>query len=91
VVPYFLRVRSALRSVQEALGVPLRVVRLSVPLQDIERRLAGDVTSGRRDDLRDAASSIAAGEGVGVEDIVVKNDRPVGVVAREVMSWLGWL
>lgn len=90
-VSYFLRDRSALRSVQEALGVPLRVVRLLVPLQDIERRLAGDVTSGRRDDLRDAASSIAAGEGVGVEDIVVKNDRPVGVVAREVMSWLGWL
>jgi hypothetical protein len=46
--------------------------------------------SGRRDDLRDAAS-IAADEGVGVEDIVVKNDRPVGTVAREVMSWLGWL
>jgi len=71
--------------------VPLRVVRLSVPLHDIERRLAGDVTSGRRDDLRDAASSIAAGEGAGVEDVVVGNDRPVGTVAREVMSWLGWM
>jgi predicted kinase len=91
VVAYFLRDRSALRAVREALGVPLRVVRLSVPLLDIERRLASDVTSGRRDDLRDAASSIAAGEGAGVEDVVVRNDRPVGTVAREVMSWLGWL
>jgi hypothetical protein len=60
-------------------------------LQDIEQRLAADVTSGRRDDLRDAAASIAASEGVGVEDLVVKNDRPVSEIAREVMAWLGWL
>ena len=71
--------------------MPLRAVRLSAPMQEIQRRLASDVTSGRRDDLRDAAASIAAGEGVGVEDIVVSNDRAVGTVAREVMSWLGWL
>jgi hypothetical protein len=89
-VAYFVRDLDALRSVREALGVPLRVVRLSVSLPDIERRLASDVTSGRRDDLRDAASSVAAGEGLGVEDIVVRNDRAVGTVAREVMSWLGW-
>lgn len=91
VVAYFIRDLDALRSVREALGVPLRLVRLLVPLPDIERRLASDVTSGRRDDLRDATSSIANGEGIGVEDIVVKNDRPVGTVARDVMSWLGWL
>jgi hypothetical protein len=91
VVAYFLRDVNALHSVREALGVPLRVVRLSVPWPDIEHRLASDVTSGRRDDLRDAAASVAEGEGVGVEDIVVSNDRPVGIVAREVMSWLGWL
>ena len=41
--------------------------------------------------LSDAASSIAEGEGVGAEDIVVGNDRPAGIVAREVMSWLAWL
>ena len=91
VVAYFLRDSEALLSVQAALGVPLRVVRLAVSLQDIERRLARDVTSGRRDDLRDAASSVAVGEGVGVEDIVISNDRAVGTVAHEVMSWLGWL
>jgi len=26
----------------------------------------------------------------GVEDLVVANDRPVAVVAGEIMSWLGW-
>jgi len=91
VVAYFIRDLNALPSVREALGVPLRVVRLSVSLQDIERRLARDVTSGRGDDLRDAAASVAAGEGVGVEDIVINNDREVRTVAHEVMSWLGWL
>ena len=91
VVAYFVRDLDALRSVREALGVPLRVVRLSVSWPAIEQRLASDVTSGRRDDLRDAAASVAEGEGVGVEDIVISNDRPVAAVAREVMAWLGWL
>ena len=71
--------------------MPLRVVRLTVPFPDIERRLAGDVTSGRREDLREAAASIAAAEGADVEDVVIGNDRPVAVVAEEVMTFLGWL
>ena len=91
VAAYFVRDHAVLQGIREALGVPLRVVRLSVPLQDIEVRLAADVTSGRRDDLRDAAASIAASEGVGVEDLVVKNDRPVSEIAHDVMRWLGWL
>jgi len=74
------------QAVREALGLPLRVV----PLPDIERRLASDVTSGRRDDLREAASSIAAAEGAGIEDVAIGNDRPIGVVARDVMTFLGW-
>jgi hypothetical protein len=90
VLAYFVRDQAEVRAVREALGVPLRVVRLAVPLGDIERRLAGDVTSGRRDDLREAATSLAAGEGTGVEDMVIGNDRPVGVVAREVLAFLGW-
>ena len=79
------------QGVREALGLPLRVARLTVRLPEIERRLASDVTSGRRDDLRAAAASIAAAEGTGVEDVVISNDRPIGVVARDVMTFLGWL
>ena len=41
--------------------------------------------------LRVAASSIAAAEGAGVEDVAIGNDRPTGVVARNVMSFLEWL
>jgi hypothetical protein len=89
VLAYFVRSLSEVGGVRETLGLPLRVVRLEVPLPDIERRLPGDVTSGRRDDLR-AAASIAAAEGAGVEDVVIGNDRPVGVVARDVLTFLGW-
>ena len=77
--------------VREALGMPLRAVRLEAPLPGIGRRLACDVTSGRRDDLRAAAASIAAAEGTGVEDVVIGNDRPAGVTARVVMTFPGWL
>jgi len=90
VLAYFVRNHGEVQAVREAVGLPLRVVRLTVQLPDIERRLAGDVTSGRRDDLREAASSIAAGEGTGVEDTAISNDRPIEVVAQDVMNFLGW-
>jgi len=90
VVAWFVRDRGALRSVQEAVGVPLRVVRLTVPLDGIRQRLAADVTSGRQDDLREAEAQLAASEGAGLEDVALANDRPIGVVAGEIMSWLGW-
>ena len=90
VLAYFARDPGEVRGVREALGLPLRVVRLTVPLPVIEQRLASDVTSGRRDDLRAAASSIAAAEGAGVGDVTISNDRPVGEVAHEVLAFLGW-
>jgi hypothetical protein len=65
VLAYFVRSLGEVQDVREALGLPLRVIRLTVPLPVIERRLAGDVTSGRRDDLLAAAASIAAAEGSG--------------------------
>jgi adenylylsulfate kinase-like enzyme len=91
VLAYFVSGHDELRSIREAAGVPLRVVRLSVPLPDIERRLAADVTTERREELREAARQIAAGAGVGIEDAVLANDRPVGIVAQQVMTWLGWV
>ena len=91
VLAYFLRDATELQALRKAAGLPLRVARLEVPLAEIEQRLATDITSGRRDDLRHAASSIAASEGVGIEDAVITNDRPVEVVAEELMTFLGWL
>jgi adenylylsulfate kinase-like enzyme len=90
VLAYFVPDRGTLDAIKEALAVPLRVVRLSVPITEIERRLSADVTSGRKDDLRDAAESIAASAGAGVEDLLIENAGPVQEIAGAVMSWLGW-
>jgi hypothetical protein len=90
VVAWFVRDHEALHSVQEAVGVPLRVVRLTVPLDGIRQRLATDPTAGRAEDVREAEAQIAASEGVGIEDLVVANDRPIAVVTQEILSWLGW-
>jgi energy-coupling factor transporter ATP-binding protein EcfA2 len=90
VLAYFVRDHAEARLVEEALGVPLTVVSLTVPLPEIERRLLADVTSGRRDDLRAAAMAISAALGAGVADLTIANDRPVGLVAGELMAFLGW-
>jgi len=45
----------------------------------------------RAGDLRAAEESIAADHGVGLEDIAVLNDRSVQLVAREMMTFAGWL
>jgi adenylylsulfate kinase len=91
VLAYFVRSQAESQEVQAAFGSPLRVVRLTVALSSIERRLAHDVTSGRRDDLRAAAASIATAEGVGIEDVAISNDRPIALVARQVMTFLRWV
>lgn len=90
VLAYFIRDTGELTELRAALGMPLRVVRLALPLAEIERRLAADVTTERQDDLRVAAASIAAGEGTGFEDLLLTNDRPVQTVAGEVLAFLGW-
>ena len=90
VLAYFVRGAAEVHAIRAALDLPLKVVRLAVPLAVIEQRLASDVTSGRRDDLREAAEQIATAEGVGLEDVTIVNDRPVDVVAQEIMTLLGW-
>jgi Adenylylsulphate kinase len=90
VLAHFVGDHDGLRGIREAVGVPLRVVRLSVPLPDIEQRLAADVTTERQEDLREAARQIADGQGVGLEDLALANDHPVGAVAQQIMTWLGW-
>jgi len=90
VLAYFVPDRGTLDAIKDALAIPLQVVRLSVPITEIERRLSADVTSGRKDDLRDAAESIAASAGVGVEDLLIENTGPVQAIAGSVLSWLGW-
>jgi hypothetical protein len=85
-----LRDGAELEDLRAGLPMPLKVVRLTVPLAQIEERLSRDPTTGRRDDLREAAVWVAASFGVGIEDLTVPNDRPIREVALEVLGWLGW-
>lgn len=79
-----------LEDLRAGLPMPLKVIRLTVPLEKIEDRLSHDVTTGRRDDVRKAAVWVAACFGVGIEDLTVPNDRPIREVAIDVLDWLGW-
>ena len=81
---------ASLDALRAAVGFPLHVVRLTVPLEEIERRLEADVTTGRRDDLEVATEWLAAGTGVGIEELVVDNDGPIRAVASSIARWLGW-
>lgn len=72
------------------LAMPLTIVRLTLPLKEIERRLSTAVTAGRQDDLRGAGEWIASGRGLGIEDLAIENDRPIREVALEVLTALGW-
>ena len=84
------RDRAELEDLRAGLPMPLKVVRLTVPMEEIEERLSHDVTTGRRNDLREAAAWVAASFGVGIADRTVPNDRPIREVAVEVLGWLGW-
>jgi hypothetical protein len=70
--------------------MPLRVVRLTVPLPEIEKRLRSDPTTGRRADLREAAAWVASSVGVGIEEATVSNERPIREVASDILGRLGW-
>jgi hypothetical protein len=70
--------------------MPVRVVRLVVPMEEVERRLQAGVTSARQDDLQEAGEWLA-GEEDDVADLTVSNHgRPIREVADEVLAWLGW-
>ena len=81
-----IRDAAELARLQGVLPMPLTVVRLDVPVTEIEARLGDEMTAGRQDDLRRTRAWIAAGQGTGFEDLVVANDRPLRVVALEIIE-----
>lgn len=81
---------AVLQATRAAMPFPLRAVRLTVPLDEIERRLAGAVTVSRTRDVRNAARWLEAGIGADVGDLVIANDRPVGLIADQILRWLRW-
>jgi hypothetical protein len=87
-----IRDRSQLDAVRLAVPAALRVVRLEVSRDLVERRLSADPTEERReDDLRVAREWLEAGHGVGLEDLLLPGDRPVRETSEVICSWLGWV
>jgi hypothetical protein len=80
-----------LNAVGGALAMPMTTVRLTAPLEEIERRLAGSVTAGREVDLRIAREWFAEGGHEGIGDLLIANDRPIREVAVEMLAALGWV
>lgn len=90
VLAYAVRGATELDDIRAVLPMPLKVVRLTVPMAEIGRRLGSDVTTGRQEDLREAAVWVASARGAGIEDPTVPNDRPIREVALDVLNRLGW-
>ena len=80
-----------LHALQVATAMPLRVLRLEVPLTEIARRLQSDPTTGRRDDLQVATRWLSDSVGVGIEDLAIANEGPIQNVATQIIEWLGWM
>jgi hypothetical protein len=85
------RNKTELDGIRAVLPVPMKVVRLTVPLREISGRLRSAVTAGRHDDLRAAAAALAASEGEGIEDVTMANDRSIREVAHDILGWLEWI
>jgi hypothetical protein len=87
---YWRNVRAELDGLADAVGVPMRVVRLEVPLDEIERRLTADAITERRDDLRRAGEWLDAAAGADLADLTLPNVGPISELAATVLDWLGW-
>jgi hypothetical protein len=87
-----IRDREQLDELRLAVPAPMGVVRLHVDTAVVQRRLASDPTEERReDDLRVAHEWLAAGHGLGLEDVVLPGDQPVRETSEAICRWLGWI
>ncbi len=87
-----IRDREQLDELRLAVPAPMRVVRLQVDTAVVQRRLASDPTEERReDDLRVAHEWLAAGHGLGLEDLVLPGDQPARETSEAICRWLHWI
>jgi hypothetical protein len=79
-----------LAAIQSVVPFQLRVVRLTLPFEQIEARLSHAVTTGRAKDLQEARRQTDQPAGPHIGDLVASNDRPIREVADEILDWLDW-
>jgi hypothetical protein len=71
---------------KSALPMPVTVIRLEVPLAELEARFGADITTDGQHSLRRTREWIQEGQGIGFEDLVIENVRPLPEVAAEVIE-----
>jgi hypothetical protein len=79
-----------LDALQRAVAMPVRVARLTVPVESIRQRLAASPVAERRRDASIAERWIARGVGSEIGDIEVANTGPIRETAQAIIEWLGW-
>jgi thymidylate kinase len=82
-----------LARVRETMTMPLRVVLLTAPLEVVRARLGEEPTAGRAADAARTDAWATGGRGPAdvPADLVVDADRPVDVIAAEILAALGWV
>jgi energy-coupling factor transporter ATP-binding protein EcfA2 len=91
VLAYAVRTLEAWRDIRSTLSMPTRLVALTLPLDEIRRRVAADPTAGRVDDLRRSEAWLADVDAPPPgPDLEIANDRAVHEVAEAILAWLGW-
>ena len=80
----------ALERLRATMGMPMRVVRLTLSLAEIVARVGPGENSGRADDLARAEAWLADGAAAGLADLEISNHRPVLATAEEILTWMGW-
>jgi hypothetical protein len=83
----YLEDADAVAGIAHAVGMPMKVVRLDVPIEVIEQRIG----HGRSEELEVARAALAAGRLDAVGDLALAGDRPVAELATEIRAWLGWM
>jgi hypothetical protein len=83
-----IRTQHELGQLANVLPAPLRVLQLTVPLDEIARRLGADALPSRAEDL--AMSATEPNAGADIADLSLANDGDIGELAQRVTDWLGW-
>jgi KaiC/GvpD/RAD55 family RecA-like ATPase len=84
-----IRTQHELDSLRAVVGPSTTVVELVLPVDEIARRLGDDVTAARADDLREVEEWLSDRDRPEPDHQVV-NDRPLDVVAAQVVALLDW-
>jgi hypothetical protein len=77
-------------AIRRALAMPLRVVRLTAPVQILEGRLGNSPTKSQVDDFERVRDWLARGVGVGIEEAEIENTGPIRATALKVLDVMGW-